>query len=115
MKSLRPFDNKDPCKHDQEIQEGAPEVLFQKLVFVMGIHQVSPCFDTINRTPLFQRGDVEEELAMICCSLSMVYRANTPQVLQSMEAFKCIMFPILDKLLHEMVNNLTIRPFARRN
>jgi hypothetical protein len=105
--------------HDLELQLGAPNVLFQKLVFVMSINNISlserrdPTAAGEMSTYLGLESDaqarynVDDEMAMLCCALEMIYHASKDQVRQSMDEIGNVMLPILTRFLNFLVQEIT--------
>ena len=104
------LDHDISSRHDIELQLGAANVLFQKLVYVMALSQMSVFEPVEKEDPTFLGSlvddEAEEEVAMLCCALSMVYRANSENLQQSINDIGPSMLPILDYLLDKKVNVL---------
>lgn len=71
------FDHRDRLTHDNELREGAANILYQKLAFALSLscHSYDDKEDTLHR--LRRGGDsADHEIALLCSCLEMVHRAS---------------------------------------
>jgi hypothetical protein len=100
------FDHRDRLAHDNELREGAANILYQKLAFAlsMSCHSYEESQDAIQR--LRYSGDsADHEIALICSCLEMVHRASP-------DAIAATWYDIGEDILPVIVRVME-RPFLR--
>jgi len=100
------FDHRDRLTHDNELREGAANILYQKLAFALSLSSVSyeEKEDSLNR--LRQRVDsADQEIALLCSCLEMVHRASPDAIAATWYDVGEDILPILVRVIE--------RPFLR--
>mmetsp|Transcript_28385 Transcript_28385/g.41945 ORF Transcript_28385/g.41945 Transcript_28385/m.41945 type:complete len:521 (+) Transcript_28385:276-1838(+) len=100
------FDHRDRLTHDNELREGAANILYQKLAFGLSLSSTSyeEQGDTINR--LRHRDDsADHEVALLCSCLEMVHRASPDAIAATWYDVGEDILPILVRVIE--------RPFLR--
>jgi len=100
------FDHFDKARHDKELHLNAAAILFQKLTFAIMAHTGGRDLLSNNPSDIGQRNckldyqSQQEEIALICCALEMVYRGSRAAVQESMNNIGMGMVPVLSQLLN---------------
>jgi len=100
------FDHRDRLTHDNELREGAANILYQKLAFALSLSSTSfeDQGDTINR--LRHRDDsADHEVGLLCSCLEMVHRASPDAIAATWYDVGEDILPILVRVIE--------RPFLR--
>lgn len=96
------FDHRDRMTHDNELREGAANILYQKLAFSLSIscHSYDDKEDAIQR--LRRGGDsVDHEIALICSCLEMVHRASPDAIAATWYDIGEDILPILVRVMEK--------------
>ena len=100
------FDHFDKARHDKELHLNAAAILFQKLTFAIMAHTCGGDLLSNNPSDIGHRSckldfqSQQEEIALICCALEMVYRGSRAAVQESMNNIGMGMVPVLSQLLN---------------
>jgi len=80
------FDHFDKSKHNEALHLCADEVLFQKLTFAIMTGNPVHLMSIHNNDQLSDKTDEchDEEIALICCALEMIYRGSRDSTQKSM-------------------------------
>jgi hypothetical protein len=97
------FDHFDKSKHNEALYLCADEILFQKLTFAMMTSNQVHSMNIHNNDQLCDKTDEchDEELALICCALEMIYRGSRDSTQKSMTNIGMDMAPVLSQLLNQ--------------
>mmetsp|Transcript_36780 Transcript_36780/g.51967 ORF Transcript_36780/g.51967 Transcript_36780/m.51967 type:complete len:510 (+) Transcript_36780:149-1678(+) len=100
------FDHRDRLTHDNELREGAANILYQKLAFVLSLssHSYDTKDDALHR--LRHGGDsADHEIALLCSCLEMVHRASP-------DAIAATWYDVGEDILPILVDTME-RPFLQ--
>lgn len=103
------FDHRDRLTHDNELREGAANVLYQKLAFALSIscHSYDDKEDAMQR--LRRGGDaVDNEIALICSCLEMVHRASPDAIAATWYDIGEDILPILVRVMEKPFLQLSV-------
>lgn len=97
------FDHFDKSKHNEALHLRADEVLFQKLAFAIMTGNQANSINTCQNDRANEKADEchDEEIALICCALEMIYRGSRDSTQKSMINIGMDMAPVLSQLLNQ--------------
>lgn len=103
------FDHRDRLTHDNELREGAANILYQKLAFALSLSTTS-CRnkeDALHR--LRHGGDsADHEIALLCSCLEMVHRASPDAIAATWYDIGEDILPILVKVMERPFIQLSL-------
>jgi hypothetical protein len=109
------FDHFDKAKHNEALNVCADEILFQKLTFAIMTgdrdHQINP--GEMDRENQKANECHDEEIALICCAIEMVYRGSRDAVQKSMTNIGMNMAPVLSQLLNQKAISLAKKQVSK--
>lgn len=94
------FDHRDRLTHDNELREGAANILFQKLAFVLSISNQNHLQEDDYEHRLLQGADTtDHEVSLLCSCLEMVHRASPDAIAATWYDVGEDILPILVKVM----------------
>ena len=103
------FDHRDRLTHDNELREGAANILYQKLAFALSLstNSYSDRQDTLHR---LRHGvdSADHEIALLCSCLEMVHRASPDAIAATWYDIGEDILPILVKVMERPFLQLSV-------
>lgn len=103
------FDHRDRLTHDNELREGAANILYQKLAFALSLscHSYDDKEDTLQRLRRGGSDAADHEIGLICSCLEMVHRASPDAIAATWYDIGEDILPILVRVMERPFFQLT--------
>jgi hypothetical protein len=103
------FDHRDRLTHDNELREGAANILYQKLAFALSLscHSYDDKEDTLQRLRRGGSDAADHEIGLLCSCLEMVHRASPDAIAATWYDIGEDILPILVRVMERPFFQLT--------